>query len=135
MDTYIFPAIFEPCEEGGYFINFPDLPGCMTQGENLKDAMYMAKDVLELYMYNLEEDNEDIPTPSNPTDIKFTKGSFIVPIEAYMPLIRSQIANKAIKKTLTIPYWLNIIAEDKKVNFSQLLQAALKEHLKIKDFK
>lgn len=135
MDTYIFPAIFEPSEEGGYCITFPDLPGCITEGDTLKEAMYMSKEVLELYIYNLEDDKEDIPIPSNPEDIKVSNGSFVVPIEAYMPLIRNEIANKSVKKTLTIPYWLNKIAEDNKVNFSQLLQAALKEQLKIKDYK
>lgn len=135
MDTYIFPAIFEPSEEGGYCINFPDFPCCVTEGNTLKEAMYMAKDVLELYIYNLEDDNEEIPTPSTPESINVSNGSFVVPIEAYMPLIRNEMANKAVKKTLTIPYWLNKIAESNKVNFSQLLQTALKEHLKVKDFK
>lgn len=134
MDTYIYPAIFEPYEEG-YCVTFPDLPGCVTEGDTLKEAMYMAKEALELHLYGMEEDNDKIPAPSKPQDINCPEGYFIVPIEAYMPLIRSQIANKAIKKTLTIPYWLNKIAEDKKVNFSQLLQAALKEYLKVNDFK
>ena len=53
MDTFIFPAIFEPSEDGGYCISFPDLPGCITEGDDLKSAMYMAKDALELYIYNL----------------------------------------------------------------------------------
>ncbi|PRR77676.1 Antitoxin HicB [Clostridium liquoris] len=135
MDTFIFPAIFEPSEDGGYCISFPDLPGCITEGDDLKSAMYMAKDALELYIYNLEDDNEKIPLPSSPESIKVSNNSFIAPIEAYMPLIRNEMANKAVKKTLTIPYWLNKIAEDNKINFSQLLQAAIKEQLKIKDYK
>lgn len=134
MDTYIYPAIFEPCEESGYTVTFPDLPGCITEGDNLKEAIYMAKDALELYIYNLEDDKEEIPFPSKPEDIKVSNGFFVVPIEAYMPLIRNEMANKAIKKTLTIPYWLNKIAEEKKVNFSQILQTALKEQLNIKDY-
>lgn len=133
MDTYIYPAIFKPYEER-YCITFPDLPGCVTEGDTLKEAMYMAKEALELHLYGMEEDNDKIPTPSKPEDINCPEGYFIVPTEAYMPLIRSQIANKAVKKTLTIPYWLNKIAEDKKVNFSKLLQAALKEYLKINNF-
>lgn len=135
MDTYIFPAIFEHSEEGGYCITFPDFPGCITEGDTLKEAMYMAKDALELYIYNLEDEHEAIPVPSTPESIKVSNSSFVVPIEAYMPLIREEMANKSVKKTLTIPYWLNKIAEDKKVNYSQILQAALKEHLGIKDYK
>lgn len=135
MDAYIFPAIFEPSPDGGYCITFPDLSGCITEGNTLKEAIYMVKDALELYIYNLEDGNEDIPVPSSPENVKVSDGSFVVPIEAYMPLIREEMANKAIKKTLTIPYWLNKLAEDKKVNFSQTLQAALKDQLGIKDYK
>lgn len=135
IDIYIFPAIFEPSEEGGYCVTFPDLPGCITEGDDLKESMRMAKDALELYIYNLEDDKEEIPTPSKPEKIKVSNGSFVVPIEAYMPLIRNEMANKAVKKTLTIPYWLNKIAEDNKVNFSQLLQTALKEQLGVKEYK
>lgn len=134
MDTYIFPAIFEPSEDGGYCVTFPDLPGCITEGDTLKEAMSMAKDALELFIYNMEDDGEELPTPSAPETIKSLSGSFVVPIEAYMPLIRSEMANKSVKKTLTLPYWLNKIAEEKKVNFSQVLQVALKEQLGIRDY-
>ena len=134
MDTYIFPAIFEPSEVGGYCITFPDLPGCITEGDTLKESMYMAKDALELYVYNLEEDGEEIPSPSKPEKLEVDNGSFIVPVEAYLPVVRSEMANKSVKKTLTIPYWLNKIAEDKSVNFSQILQASLKDYLGIEDF-
>lgn len=134
MDNYIFPAIFEP-EDGGYCITFPDLPGCITEGDTLKEAMYMAKDALELYIYNLEEDNEKVPSPTIPESIKVSSGSFVVPVEAYLPIIRSEMANKSVKKTLTIPYWLNKLAEDKNVNFSQMLQSSLKDYLGVERFR
>jgi hypothetical protein len=92
----------------------------------------MAKEALELHLYGMEDDNEKLPIPTPPEKIKPQLGSFVVPIEAYMPLIREEMANKAVKKTLTIPSWLNKIAEEKKINFSQVLQAALKEQLNIK---
>lgn len=132
-DRYIFPAIFEAVEEGGYCITFPDLSGCITEGDSLDEALYMAKDALELYLYNIEDDNEEIPEPTAPEKIETCKGSFIVPIEVFMPPIREEMANKAVKKTLTIPNWLNKLAEEKKINFSQVLQLALKEKLGIKD--
>lgn len=135
MDTYIFPAVFEPSEVGGYCITFPDLPGCITEGDTLKEAMYMAKDALELYIYNLEEDNEKIPSPTNPEDINVSKSSFVVPVEAYLPVVRNEMANKSVKKTLTIPYWLNKLAEDKNINFSQVLQTSLKDYLGIKEYR
>lgn len=135
MDRYIFLAIFEPCEEGGYTVTFPDLPGCITEGDTVAEAMQMAKEALELFLWNMEDDGETIPVPTKPEDIKLNNGSFISVIEAYMPLIRIDMANKAVKKTLTIPSWLNKAAEEKKVNFSQVLQMALKDYLGIKDYR
>ncbi len=133
MDRYIFPAVFESDGNGGYTVTFPDLPGCITEGDTLGEALYMAKDALELYIYNLEEDNETIPTPTAPEKIKVPEGAFINLIEVYMPPVRDEMANKSVNKTVTIPRWLNEAAEKANINFSQVLQYALKEQLKITD--
>lgn len=133
MDRYIYPAIFEHDDEG-YTITFPDLPGCITCGDKLEQAYLMAKDALELHLFGMEQDNDEIPRPSHPEKVKTEKDSFITLIEAFMPLIRDEMANKAVKKTLTIPKWLNDLGEEKKVNFSQLLQNALKENLGVHDY-
>ncbi len=133
MDRYIYPAIFKH-DEGGYTITFPDLPGCITCGETLEEAYLMAKDAIELHLYGMEQDNDEIPKPSLPETIKVEQDSFISLVEAYMPLIRDEMVNKAVKKTLTIPKWLNDLGEERKVNFSQLLQNALKENLGVHDY-
>lgn len=134
MDKYIFPAVFEPGEQKGYCVTFPDLPGCITEGDTLEEAYNMAKEALELHLYGMEEDGDTIPSPSQPNKFKITDNSFITLVEAWMPLIRNKIANKAVKKTLTIPKWLNDAAEEKNINFSQVLQAALKNYLGIRDY-
>ncbi|MBP2070615.1 MULTISPECIES: type II toxin-antitoxin system HicB family antitoxin [Thermoanaerobacterium] len=133
MDRYIFPAVFESDGNGGYTVTFPDLPGCITEGDTLDEALYMAKDALELYIYNLEEDNEIIPDPTAPEKIKVPEGAFVNLIEVYMPPVRDEMANKSVNKTVTIPRWLNEAAEKANINFSQVLQYALKEQLKITD--
>ncbi|ORX23822.1 pilus assembly protein HicB [Thermoanaerobacterium sp. PSU-2] len=133
MDRYIFPAVFESDGNGGYTVTFPDLPGCITEGDTLDEALYMAKDALELYIYNLEEDNETIPIPTAPEKIKVPEGAFVNLIEVYMPPVRDEMANKSVNKTVTIPRWLNEAAENANINFSQVLQYALKEQLKITD--
>lgn len=133
MDRYIFTAIFEPSEDGGYCITFPDLPGCITEGDNLEEALKMAKEALQLHLWGLEDDEDIIPNPTAPEDIKHDCEAFVVPIEAYMAPIRDEMRNKSVKKTLTIPYWLNKLAEKQNINFSQVLQFALKEKLNIKD--
>lgn len=132
MDKYLFFALFDPCEEGGYAITFPDINGCFTECNDIEEGMVNAKEVLELCLFNMEEDSEIIPRPTNPKYLDIQKGQFVIPIRVYMPPVREEMNNKAVKKTLTIPYWMNKIAEENKINFSALLQNAIKETLKIK---
>ncbi len=133
MGKYYFPAIFDPGAENeeGFTITFPDLPGCVTEGSNMDEAVYMAKDVLAGFLYGMEEDGEEIPEASTPSSIDLPQGAFISIIEVRTDYIRDEIENKAVKKTLTIPKWLNDAAEKENVNFSQLLQFAIKERLGI----
>ena len=134
MDRYIFPAVFDPCEEGGYCVTFPDLPGCITEGDTLEDAYSMTKEALELYLWGMEDDGDPIPGLTLPNEIEVPTGGFVSLIEALMPPIRDKMANKAVNKTLTLPKWLNDLGEKRKVNFSHLLQDALKNYLSIRDY-
>ena len=131
MDRYIFPAIFELGERKGYTVYFPDLPGCITEGDDIEEALHMAKEALELHLYSMEEDEDNIPEPTLPEKINVPGKSFVSLIEVWMPLVRDEMEKRAVKKTLTVPKWLNDIAEKNKVNFSHVLQTALKEHLGI----
>ncbi len=88
MDRHIFPAIFEPGEKKGYCITFPDLPGCITEGDSLEEALRMAKEALELHLYSLEEDGDIIPSPTPPEGIAVPEGVFVTLVDAWMPLIR-----------------------------------------------
>lgn len=110
-------------------VTFPDLPGCIIYGETQEDALKNAKEALELYMYSLEEDNETIPQPSNILDLEVENTQVIVLIDIWMVPVRDEMKNKCIKKTLTIPKWLNDLAIENNVNFSAILQSALKEYL------
>ncbi|APM37968.1 type II toxin-antitoxin system HicB family antitoxin [Clostridium kluyveri] len=131
MDRYMFPAVFESCEEGGYSIHFPDLPGCISEGDTLDEALYMAKEALELFLWNMEDDKDDIPQPTLPEKIETETGDFVVPIIADMKLVRAQMNNKTVNTNVTMPQWLKYKAEENKINFSQLLQEAIKEKLNI----
>jgi len=104
MDKYIFPAIFSHEEVGGYSIRFPDLDGCFTEGNTIDEALKMSKEALELFLWNMEDDDENIPDPSLPENIKVEAGEFVVPITAYMLDIRDKMNNKAVNKNCTIPY-------------------------------
>jgi len=128
MDTYIFPCVFI-YKDDGISIYFPDLDGCVSFGENEQQAFHNAKEALTLHLYGMEQDNEPIPNASMIKDVALDENEQALFIEAFMPAFRAKQANKFIKKTLTIPEWLNILAEKNDINFSQLLQSALKERL------
>ena len=126
MAKYVYPAIFHLEKEGGYSVEFPDLP-CSTQGEDLSDAIDMAEDALALLLYSYEEDNIDIPKPTDIRKIKSKDSVSFVCCDTFE--YRKQFNNKAVKKTLSIPEWLNEKAMEANINFSQVLQDALKEKL------
>lgn len=131
-NKYLYPAIFHFADDG-ISVEFPDLPGCLTYGDDEEEAFKNAKEALELHMFGLEEDLEDIPEASHIKDIKLEENETLVFIDVWMIPVRDQLQNKAVKKTLTIPKWLNDVATENKVNFSLVLQGALKEYLGIKD--
>ena len=127
-DIYIYPAIFDYAEDG-ISIAFPDLPGCFSSGDNDEDAVKNAKEALSLHIYSIEEDNDVIPEPTSFSKIEVEKNQIVVPIEVWMPYHRSQIKTVYIKKTLTIPNWLDSLSKLNNINFSQVLQEALKDKL------
>ena len=129
-DNYIYPAIFD-YDNDGISISFPDLPGCFSCGANDQEALYMAKEVLGLYMIDLEEDKQDIPIATTLNKIEIADNQRVVLVEVWMPTIRKAINNKAVKKTLTIPHWLDQMAKENDINFSYVLQEALKKELRL----
>jgi len=120
---YAYPAVFEK-EDGKYFVNFPDIQPCYTEGNTLEEAVIRAKDVLESRIEVAFERNEQLPHPS---DIDSITGARVMLIVADIENIKSQ--TRYVKKTLSIPYWLNAAAEKEHINFSRVLQEALKERL------
>lgn len=132
MKKYFYPAIVTQEKENVYSVIFPDIEGCVTSGESLEEVYDMAQDALCLMLYDMEESNEDIPTASDLTKIKLDPNQFVVIISCDTQEYRRYFDNKAVKKTLSIPSWLNTEAERKGVNFSAVLQEALKEKLNIR---
>ncbi|MBS3975822.1 MAG: type II toxin-antitoxin system HicB family antitoxin [Syntrophomonadaceae bacterium] len=133
-DRYIFPAIFDYADDG-ISIEFPDLPGCLPCADTTEEALKNAQEAMALHLYGMERDGDEIPDPTSVIKLHPQTNQAIVLIEAWMPFYRNVIENHAVKKTLTIPKWLNDLAEEKQVNFSQLLQTSLKKHLGVTDYK
>ena len=125
MAKYVYPAIFTPEEDGSYSIVFPDLEGCYTCGDNLEDGIEMAEDALALVLYGYEKDSREIPAPSARSAFSVSGNDFVNFIACDTMKYRKMYNNKAVKKTLTIPEWLNEAASAMGLNFSQILQEAL----------
>lgn len=128
---YVYPAIFTPEEEGGYSVAFPDVSGCYTQGDDLAEAMFMAEDALALMLYELESAGKPAPTATPLSEITTSGNEVATLVKADTIEYRKMFNSKAVKKTLTIPGWLNEQAEKANINFSKLLQDALMSELHI----
>jgi predicted RNase H-like HicB family nuclease len=128
---YLYPAFFRRLTSGGYSVDFPDLPGCISAGDTLAEALSMAREALSLHLFGMLEDGETLPVASDPSSVPPEQGAFISPVEGRPEMVRDEIKNRSVKKTLTIPYWLNEEAEKENINFSQVLQEALKERIEV----
>jgi predicted RNase H-like HicB family nuclease len=129
-DTYIYPAVLSYGEDG-ISIEFPDLPGCLPCADTSEEAAKNAREALGLHLWGMEKDGDPIPTPTDITRLIYGKGEIPLLVEVFMPPIRGRLNNRFIKKTLSIPQWLNAEAESAGVNFSQILQNSLKEYLNL----
>ncbi|MBP1935111.1 putative RNase H-like HicB family nuclease [Ammoniphilus resinae] len=131
-DRYIYPSIFDYADDG-ISVEFPDLPGCLTCGNTEEEALRMAKEALALQLYGMEQEGETIPDPTQVKLLRVEDNQAVVLVEVWMPPFRHEMENKAVKKTLTIPKWLDDLAQENNVNFSHILQEALKKYLGVKD--
>jgi len=131
MAKYVYPAIFTQEKNGAYSVEFPDIENCFTGGDDMADALEMAEDVLCLTLYDMEQDGRVIPLPSDYKTIKVDNKDIITLIVCDTDFYRRFYENKSVKKTLTIPMWLNERAEVENINFSRVLQDALKDILHI----
>ncbi|MDF7638452.1 type II toxin-antitoxin system HicB family antitoxin [Lactobacillus sp. ESL0791] len=127
---YLYFAIFTLNKAGQYEVSFPDFaPEVATYGNNLSEALAAAKQALTGVLLVKEDYRETIPTASTQTEIHYDKGELLIPIEVNTELAREKEENKLVKKTLTIPSYLDKLGKSKGINFSQTLTAALKEKL------
>lgn len=128
-DTYTFPCIIKFDEvDKIYYVRFPDIEEAFTDGDSLKEAIYNAQEVLGLVIYEREKMGREIPKATE-SMIKTGENESLSYISVWMPLVRDRIEEKSVKKTLTIPKWLNDLAEENNINFSQLLQVAIKKYI------
>ena len=125
---YVYPAIIYPDGEA-VGVKVPDLPGCFTFGKDTAEALLMAKDAVEMWLWDAENNNESIPSASDVLPAE--KGEILTLIAADTDEYREANDTRAVKKTLSIPSWLNHRAEEANAPFSQILQQGLKDYLHI----
>lgn len=128
--TYLYFALFTQNSNGQIEVTFPDFePYVATFGESIADALHMAHDALEGYLLTAEDGHDELPRPASPKAIGHDKDQLLVPIEVDTKIAREREENRSIKKTLTIPRYLNDLGNQNHINFSATLTDALKQKL------
>lgn len=130
MNKLFFPSIFR-AENTGFSVSVPDIDGCYTEGDTIEEAYLNTIEAIGLFFEEIQEQKMEIPSVSKANEIQCHEKEFIVLIEFDMLAYRKKHEKKAVKKTLTIPLWLNTLAEEQQINFSKVLQSALKQKLHI----
>lgn len=131
MKKLFYPAWFRITKDGAFTVSFPDIPDCLAKGNDLTQAYEMAVDALGLALSGYEKERKTIPSSSLPTMVRPLQDAFLVVIEFDMLAYKKRTNPKAVKKTLSIPQWMNEAAMDQGLNFSQVLQEAIMQKIKI----
>ncbi|NLA90288.1 MAG: antitoxin HicB [Synergistaceae bacterium] len=130
--TAVYPAIFSH-DDDGITITFPDLPGCISCAQTDEEALHMARDALGAWIVATEDLGEPVPPPSRASDLRPGPDEAVCLVDVWLPIFREERRAGSVKKNVTVPLWLNVLAERAGLNFSQVLQAGLKSVLGIQD--
>ena len=138
-EKYTYPALFA-YEKGvdGIGVVFPDLPGCVSHGENENDALRMGREALSLHLWGMEQDGDGIPEPTPIQDLNYEEYEApgvhlaVVLIEVWMALFREEMNNKSVTRAVTLPHWLDMRAKEAGLSYSKTLQDGLMERLELK---
>lgn len=127
----IYPIIITQTGKDDFFVQIPDMD-IATQGTSLENAIDMARDAISLMAVDMEDDGRKLPAASEMSSLKTENSSDIVTlVDADIDAYRRMLDNRAVRKNCTIPSWLNEMAEQANINFSAVLQEALKQRLQI----
>ncbi len=125
MAEYVYPAVFHPNNDGTFTVSFPDLPGCISEGKSLGNAIYMAQAAISQWVEYLTDRNQEIPSASDWKEITTEADEFV-------NLIRAEVRdNHAVKRTVSIPKWMDDKVIESGLSLSRVLQDALKERLNV----
>ncbi len=123
MNVYIYPAVFHPNDDGSITVTFPDLPGCISEGKDLSNALFMAQSAITQWMEYLTESKAPIPAPCDVRDVTCDGNEFV-------SLIRAELKDsRAVKRTVSIPKWMDEKVAENGLSLSRVLQDALRDRL------
>ena len=129
MKKITYFAVFEKTETG-FSVYFPDVPGCVTCGNDFEHSVRMAEEVLGLHLYGIEKDGEALPCRTDKLP-ELEKGDIVAAVSVFPALVKDEIENRRERTAVTIPHWLKNAAEAAGLNYSRLLETAIKERLGI----
>ena len=129
MKKITYFAVFEKTKTG-FSVYFPDVPGCISTGNDFDHAMRMAEEALGLHLYGIGKDGEALPKRTDKIS-ELEKGDIVAAVSVFPTLVKDEIENRRERTAVTIPRWLKTAAEAEGLNYSRLLEAAIKEKLGI----
>lgn len=124
-NNIFYPAIFHIADEGGFWVSFPDIEGCFTQGDTMDEAYQMAGEALYLALSEILQEDRELPIATSPEKLNVDNNEVVILVGFDLFNYKKKNNCKAVKKTLSIPEWLNELAVEANINFSQVLQEAL----------
>lgn len=130
MPKQIYPALLTALDNGEYVIRVPDVPGCVTTGDSLEDALDSIQDALAGCLCVLEDEGRPLPAPSAPASIA-QEGSTVVLVDVDLLRYREETDTRSVRKNVSMPAWMATLADRHQLNCSQLLQKAIRKELQL----
>jgi len=127
MRKLTYYAVFEPSTDGSYGVFWPDLPGCISMGNDLRHAECMAEEALGLHICEMEHDGDALPPATVPPFEEMPDGGMVMPITIFPDIVKNGLDSRAVKTNITLPLWLKDWAGTQGINLSQTLQATLRQ--------
>ncbi len=130
----LYPAVFSPFDDGsGYTVRVPDLPGCVSEGDSLADAIIMGTDAASGWVLDELEDGNDIPKASDINDIKVEKNEIVNLLVLDMDAYAEKYGGKAVRKNITIPSYMNTYIEKTNLSLSKVVRETISEYITNRD--
>ena len=128
---YVYPVVFSPLENGGYCVYAPDIKGCITEANSIAEGITKIRDGLCGMLYMMERDKLFVPEPTALKDIEQEESDIVTLVDAPLDEYRRRVGSKAVRRTISVPEWLDRLAMSAGISLSQVTQEALRLKLNV----